>query len=126
MSGAPSSASVYVYGAVPPVADIVTVVVPLTVAPAAGVANAAMSAAGVGAGGGVGAGSGVGAVAPFATLSETLETPLFPVASRALAVSIWTPSPESAVSYGSEIGPLVLLAEPTVRPPSVSVTVLDP
>src|ERR671931_1642942 len=97
----------------PPDADTVTVVVPLTVAPDAGAAKAAAS--GVGAGGGV--------TAPFATLTDTLQVPVLPVASRALAVSSCTPSPESVVSYGSEIGPaLAPLVAPTVRPPSVSVT----
>jgi hypothetical protein len=102
---------------VPPEADIVTVVVPLTVAPAVGAMTAAPSGAGAG------AGAGAGGAAPLTTLTDTPPAPVLPVASRTLAVSSCTPSPDSVLSYGSEIGPaLLLVVEPTARPPSVSVT----
>src|SRR5215831_12347054 len=98
---------------------MVTVVAPLTVAPAAGAAKAADS--------GVGAGDGAGDdVVPLATTIATPPVPVLPAASRAAAVSVCVPSAASVVSYGSEIGPAVaLVALPTVRPPSVSVIVFD-
>src|SRR5438045_3527564 len=94
---------------------MVTVVVPLTVAPAAGAAIAAVSAAGGGGGG----------MPPLLTVTLTLPAPVLPLASRADAVRVCVPSAASFVSNGSEIGPAVpLVVLPTVRPSSVSVTLL--
>jgi len=90
-----------------------------------------LAAGGGGAGAGVGVGAGVGAgvgdVAPLATLIDTLHVPVLPVASRTLAVSICTPSADSVLSYGSEIGPaLAVVVDPTVRPPRLSVMLFAP
>ena len=108
--------------------------VPLTVVPAVGSVmktDSEPAAGGGGAGAGVGVGAGVGGgagdVAPLATLIDTLHVPVLPVASRTLAVSICTPSDDSVLSYGSEIGPaLAVVVDPTVRPPRLSVTLFAP
>ena len=73
----------------PPLADIVTVVVPLTVAPAPGVVIDAVSAGGGGGGGGA---------VPFRTLTFTPPVPVLPLASRADAVRVCMPSAASRVS----------------------------
>jgi len=85
--------------------------VPLTVAPAAGLVNDAVSA-----------GGGGGGVPPLATVIAIDATPVFPVASRALAVSVCAPSATEDVLHGSETGPvLAVVVVATVWPATVSV-----
>ena len=96
---------------VPPLADIPTDTVPLTVAPAAGLVNAAVSA-----------GGGGGGVPPLATVIAIDAAPVFPVASRALAVSVCAPSATAVVLQGSETGPvLAVVVVATAWPATVSV-----
>ena len=84
---------------------------PLTVAPAAGLVNDAVSA-----------GGGGGGVPPLATVIAIDAAPVFPVASRALAVSVCAPSATADVLHGSETGPVpAVVVVATVWPATVSV-----
>ena len=65
--------SVYVYGAVPPLAAMPTLIVPLTSAPSAGVVNEALS--------------GVGP--PFCTVTVRVAVAVAPVLSRTVRPSVW-------------------------------------
>src|SRR2546426_7799531 len=87
---APSTENAYAYGGVPPLAETVTVTVPETVAPAAGLVKDAVSGGG----------------AP-ALLTTTLMVvlPVLPAASRTLAISGCEPLPAVRVSYGIDTGP---------------------
>ena len=89
-------------------------VVPVTVAPEAGLVKAAVS-------------TGVGGVTmPFFTLTFTVEPPVLFDASLTVAMSGWLPSTTIFVSYGIETGPLLaVVVEPMALPPSVSVYVFD-
>jgi hypothetical protein len=102
---------------VEPATDIPTELVPLTVAPAAGLENAAVSVPGVGVG---------GVVTPFLVSTFTEPDPEIPVASRATATSECVPSATIFVSYGIETGPrLAVVIEPIGLPPRLSEYVLD-
>jgi hypothetical protein len=104
--------------AVDPLTDMPTVLVPLTVAPAAGLVNAAVS---VGVGVGVGVGDGAGAVMPFRVVMVTVVAPVLPAESVTLAVSDCEPSATIFVSYAIDTGPrLAVVTEPMGLPPSVS------
>src|SRR5258708_37293952 len=92
----PSSASVYVYGAVPPLAAIVTVVVPLTVAPAPGVVIEAVSASGGGGGGGA---------VRLRTLTPPPPVPPLPRAAGTRAGKECGPRAARPPSKENEIGP---------------------
>src|SRR5712664_3139346 len=86
-----------------------TVIVPLTVAPAAGLV--------------IEADSGVG---PFCTTIAALLLPVLPVASRALTVSVCDPLATCVVSHGIEIGPVLLVVvDATFWAPTLSVYVFD-
>ena len=79
--------------------------VPLTVAPAAGLVNEAVSGCG-----------------PFCTVTVLLVAPVLPVASRALAVSTVLPFDTDAVSHGIDTGPVLLVVwVPTTWAPTDSV-----
>src|SRR5262245_39283952 len=94
---------------------MVTFTVPLTVDPDAGALTLAPS--GVGFGGGLLA---------LLTLIEMLPEPVLPVASRAVAVSVWGPLGTVAESHGIETGPLLdVVVVATLRPATVRVYVLD-
>src|SRR2546423_11517292 len=95
--------------AVEPLTDIPTVVVPVTVAPEAGLVKAAVSA-------GVG-----GVTMPFFTVTFTVEPPVLLDESFTVAMSGWVPSTTIFVSYGIETGPLLaVVVEPIGLPPSDS------
>src|SRR5205823_152103 len=119
----------------PPVVDIPTVVVPLTVAPAAGLVKAAVTAiptvvlpltvapeAGLV---NVAVNTGVGdVVMPFFTVTLTVEPPVLFDESFTVATSGCVPSTTIFVSKGIETGPLLaVVVEPIALPPSVSVYV---
>ena len=109
----PSTASWNVFEtAVEPVTDIPTVVLPLTVAPEAGLVNVAVS-------------TGVGdVVMPFFTVTLTVEPPVLFDESFTVATSGCVPSTTIFVSKGIETGPLLaVVVEPIALPPSVSVYV---
>src|SRR5947209_2106400 len=101
--------SVYVYGAVPPLAAMPTLIVPLTSAPSAGVVNEAL--------GGVGP--------PFCTVTVRVAVAVAPVlllASRTDTVSVVGPFGVDVVIQGMLIGPFdVSLVVATTWPPAVSV-----
>src|SRR5439155_804532 len=97
---------------VEPVTDIPTVVLPLTVAPEAGLVNVAVN-------------TGVGdVVMPFFTVTLTVEPPVLFDESFTVATSGCVPSTTIFVSKGIETGPLLaVVVEPIALPPSVSVYV---
>src|SRR5205823_6081647 len=98
--------SVYVYGAVPPLAAMPTLIVPLTSAPAAGVVNEALSGLGP----------------PFCTVTVRVAGAGPPLASRTDTVSVVGPFGVDVVIQGMLIGPFdVSLVVATTWPPAVSV-----
>src|SRR2546428_7640563 len=89
---------------------VTVTLLPLTVAPEAGVLNEALSADG-----------------PFWTVTGMLLAPVLLVVSRTDAVRVVGPSGVPPVSHGKLIGPFdVSLVVATVWPPAVSVNVLVP
>jgi hypothetical protein len=91
---------------VPPLVDRLTVVVPETVAPWAGLAIDAVSGAGP-------------PPPPFCTVTLTLADPLW-VALETVAVRVRGPSPVSRVSQARLRTLLLEVPESTVVPPTVS------
>src|SRR6266550_7902538 len=103
--------SVYVYGAVPPLAVMPTLTLPLTVAPAAGDEKPAVNGPGP----------------LFCTVTGILREPVLLEGSRTVAVSVVAPLGVPLLIHGRVTGPLdVSLPVATVWPPAVSVYALVP
>src|SRR5262249_38193626 len=102
--------------------QMLTHTVPLTVPPLVGLVMKTFNAPPAAGGGGGG-----GAAPPLATLSAIDAEPVLPVASRALAVSVWGPSATADVVHDIDTGPVLdVVIVATVCDPTLSVQVFEP
>jgi hypothetical protein len=100
---------------VDPATAMPTLVVPLTVAPAAGLVKDAV----------IVVGDGLGEATPLRVVIVTEAAPVFAAESVTVATSVCAPSATTFVSYGIDTGPrLAVVIEPIGRPPRLSEYVL--